>query len=88
MRSLKAIWPARRPQNLGTEKEDATEDPQYGKVGKQKIEDTGPLSRKRMETMDEEFLYGALGFIDRPHEGQASPSSAGAMPPECTFGPT
>ncbi|HEX2461236.1 MAG TPA: arylsulfatase [Vicinamibacterales bacterium] len=30
-----------------------------------KIEDTGPLTRKRMETVDEEFLKGALDFIDR-----------------------
>jgi arylsulfatase A-like enzyme len=33
-----------------------------------KIEDTGPLSRKRMETVDEEFLAAALDFIDRQHK--------------------
>jgi arylsulfatase A-like enzyme len=33
-----------------------------------KIEDTGPLSRKRMETVDEEFLTAALDFIDRQHK--------------------
>ena len=32
-----------------------------------KIEDTGPLTRKRMETVDEEFLGAALDFIDRQH---------------------
>ena len=32
-----------------------------------KIEDTGPLTRKRMETVDQEFLDAALGFIDRSH---------------------
>ncbi len=32
-----------------------------------KIEDTGPLNRKRMETMDEEVTEGALSFIDRAH---------------------
>jgi len=32
-----------------------------------KIEDTGPLTRKRMETVDEEILTGALDFIDRSH---------------------
>ena len=32
-----------------------------------KIEDTGPLTRKRMETIDEEILSGALDFIDRSH---------------------
>jgi arylsulfatase A-like enzyme len=30
-----------------------------------KIEDTGPLTRKRMETADEEFLAAVLDFIDR-----------------------
>src|SRR5438105_4467262 len=30
-----------------------------------KIEDTGPLTKKRMETVDEEFLAAALDFIDR-----------------------
>jgi arylsulfatase len=30
-----------------------------------RIEDTGPLTRKRMETVDAEFLEAALGFMDR-----------------------
>ena len=33
-----------------------------------KIEDTGPLTKKRMETVDEEFLAGAKDFIDRSHK--------------------
>jgi arylsulfatase len=37
-------------------------------VGKQKIEDTGPLTRKRMETCDEEFAGAAKDFIKRAHE--------------------
>jgi arylsulfatase len=32
-----------------------------------RIEDTGPLTKKRMETVDEEFLQAALGFIDSSH---------------------
>jgi arylsulfatase len=32
------------------------------------IEDTGPLTKKRMETIDEEVTTGALDFIDRAHE--------------------
>ena len=32
-----------------------------------RIEDTGPLTRKRMETVDAEFLDVALDFIDRQH---------------------
>ncbi|MEE9183230.1 MAG: arylsulfatase, partial [Acidimicrobiia bacterium] len=33
-----------------------------------RIEDTGPLTRRRMETVDEEFLEAALGFIDQAHQ--------------------
>jgi arylsulfatase len=33
-----------------------------------KIQDTGPLTRKRMETVDEEFTAAALDFIDRAHK--------------------
>ncbi len=32
------------------------------------IEDTGPLTRKRMETADNEFLDASLGFIEKAHE--------------------
>jgi len=48
-----------------TEKDDTTIDAQFGKVGKQTIENTGPLTRKRMETIDEEFIGAALDFMDR-----------------------
>ena len=33
-----------------------------------KTEDTGPLTKKRMETVDEESLAAALDFIDRQHK--------------------
>jgi len=33
-----------------------------------KIENTGPLTSKRMETIDEEFLKATLDFIDRAHK--------------------
>jgi arylsulfatase A-like enzyme len=48
-----------------TDTDDPTEDPRFGRVGKQTIEDTGPLTKKRMETVDEEFLGAAKDFIDR-----------------------
>lgn len=32
-----------------------------------RVEDTGPLSRKRMETIDDETTAAALDFIDRQH---------------------
>ena len=35
--------------------------------GGQTIEDTGPLTKKRMETIDDEVTDRALGFIDRAH---------------------
>ncbi len=34
----------------------------------QQIEDTGPLTKKRMETVDEEFLDASLKFIDKAHK--------------------
>ncbi len=45
--------------------DDPTVDPRFGKVGKQTFEDTGPLTKKRMETVDEEFLTAQLDFIER-----------------------
>ena len=48
-----------------TDKDNTTVDPQFGKVGKQVIENTGPLGKKRMETVDEEFLAAAKDFINR-----------------------
>jgi arylsulfatase len=36
--------------------------------GTQKIENTGPLNTKRMETIDEEFLDGALKFMEKASE--------------------
>ncbi len=36
--------------------------------GKQKIEDTGPLTKKRMETIDDETIDAALDFIERAHK--------------------
>jgi arylsulfatase len=48
-----------------TDKDDSTEHPRWGRVGKQKIEDTGPLTKKRMETCDDEFVDAAKDFIKR-----------------------
>jgi arylsulfatase A-like enzyme len=36
--------------------------------GGQKIENTGPLTKKRMETVDEETTEAALNFIDKAHK--------------------
>jgi len=50
-----------------TDKDDATEQPRWGRVGKQRIEDTGPLTKKRMETIDDETTAAAKDFIKRQH---------------------
>src|SRR5262249_22164620 len=47
------------------DQDDATVDPQFGKVGKQKIENTGALTTKRMETIDDEFMDAALGWMEK-----------------------
>jgi arylsulfatase A-like enzyme len=51
--------------SFATDVDDPTEDPRFGRVGKQKIEDTGALTNKRQETVDEEFLAAAMAFIDK-----------------------
>jgi len=48
-----------------TEEDDPTEQPRWGRIGKQKIKDTGPLTRKRMETCDDEFVAAAKDFIKK-----------------------
>lgn len=50
-----------------TDQDDATEEPRWGRVGKQRIEDTGPLTKKRMETIDDETTAAAREFITRQH---------------------
>lgn len=47
-----------------TNEDDPTVDPRFGKVGKQKCEDTGPLTRKRMETVDVEVTAATIKFMD------------------------
>src|SRR6516165_3899015 len=48
-----------------SDRDDPTVDPRFGKVGKQTIEDTGPLTKKRMETIDDETTDSAIDFIQR-----------------------
>jgi arylsulfatase len=56
--------------SFATSTDDSTADPQWGRVGMQKVENTGPLTTKRMETVDEEFLDAAMKFIDRAHQAK------------------
>jgi arylsulfatase len=48
-----------------SDRDDPTVDPRFGKVGKQTIEDTGALTRKRMETIDDETSAAAIDFMQR-----------------------
>jgi arylsulfatase len=48
-----------------TDDEDETVEPRWGKVGKQRIEDTGPLTVERIKSFDDEVLEASLEFIER-----------------------
>jgi arylsulfatase len=48
-----------------SDRDDPTEQPRWGRVGKQAIEDTGPLTKKRMEAIDDETSAAAIEFIQR-----------------------
>ncbi|MEN5206555.1 arylsulfatase [Stenotrophomonas terrae] len=48
--------------------DDATVDPRFGKIGRQRIKDTGPLTRKRMETVDQEFIDASFTFMEKAQE--------------------
>jgi arylsulfatase len=50
---------------VATDVDDRTEDPKFGRVGKQTIENTGPLTRERMKTFDGEGLDATLDYLDR-----------------------
>ena len=56
-------------------------DPVFGKVGKQKIENTGPLTKKRMETVDR-----GVPSLERSISWSARPRKA--RPWFCYFNPT
>jgi len=57
------------PRNMvqceATNKDDTTDMPRWGKIGKQKITDEGPLDPKRMETVDDEILAKTIAFMDK-----------------------
>ena len=59
------VGPRNMVHSWATNADDATVDPRWGKVGKQKIEDAGELYPKRMETVDDEIRDLALKFIDK-----------------------
>jgi len=52
--------------SFATTEDDPTVHPRYGRVGKQKIVDTGPLTQERMKNFDKgEVIPKALDFIEK-----------------------
>jgi len=51
-----------------TDVDDPSVDPRFGRVGRQTITDSGPLTRKRMETIEDDLLAHSLDFIQRAHD--------------------
>jgi arylsulfatase len=47
------------------DKDDATDDPKWGRMGRQRVENTGMLTRKRMETFDGEVLAETVKYLDK-----------------------
>jgi arylsulfatase len=48
--------------------DDPTVDPRFGKVGKQVCKDTGPLTKARMVTIDDDIANRAVDFIQRQNK--------------------
>jgi len=48
-----------------SDRDDSTVDPRFGRVGKQIIKDTGPLTKKRMETIDDDVAKRAADYIQQ-----------------------
>jgi arylsulfatase len=53
---------------MATNTDDPTEDPRFGRVGKQIIKDTGPLTTERMPNVDQEFVGATVNFMKRAKE--------------------
>ena len=47
-----------------TDTDDPTTDERFGRIGRQRIRDTGPLTTKRMETVDDEFVARSEQFME------------------------
>ena len=61
--------------------DDATVDPRFGKVGKQVCKDTGPLTKKRMETVDDDIADRAVDFITAAEHGRQAGLRLGELHP-------
>ncbi len=62
---LNQTGPRNMVHSWATTVDDATVQPRWGKIGKQKIEDAGTLYPERMKTVDDEILADSLKFMDQ-----------------------
>jgi len=69
---LNVVGPRNMLHSWATDTDDATVDPRWGKVGKQKIQDEGPLPphpmagiKYNMETVDEVFVADSIAFMNK-----------------------
>jgi len=69
---LNEVGPRNMLHCYATDQNDPTEMPRWGKIGKQKVEDEGPLPphpmpgiRYNMETVDEEFVSASIKFMNQ-----------------------
>ncbi|MGO4622295.1 hypothetical protein AB4Z34_25520 [Ensifer sp. 2YAB10] len=58
-------------------KDDPTEDPRFGRVGKQTIEDTGPLIQERMKNFDAGEVSQRRSISWDPQNRRTNRSSSG-----------
>ena len=70
--ALNTVGPRNIIHSWATDTDDSTEQPRWGKIGKQKIEDDGPLPphpmqgiKYNMETVDDAFLAASIAFMDK-----------------------
>jgi arylsulfatase A-like enzyme len=55
--------------SFATDRDDATEHPRFGRVGRQTVEDTGPLTQERMKNFDSgEVIPKAIDFMQKSNE--------------------
>jgi arylsulfatase A-like enzyme len=62
---IATVGPRNMVHSWATDVDDTAVMPRWGKIGKQKIEDAGPLYPKRMETVDDEIRDLAFKFLDK-----------------------
>jgi arylsulfatase A-like enzyme len=62
---LNTVGPRNMVHCWATATDDSTSQPRWGKIGKQKVEDAGPLYPKRMETIDDDIRDLSINFMDK-----------------------